>query len=201
MAGFGIAIPVGAIAVMIIQTGIRCGFRTGFMAGAGAASADFLYAVLAAFAGATLGQWIAPVAVPLKIVSAFVLMGLAGWGLWGSFQQKEGKASSIVSVNECTPWRTYVKFLALTVINPLTVIYFTAFILGKNLGNQESWRAIGWFIAGAGLSSLSWQSLLATVGSVARKNLSPRFQRGAVLFGNVIVLALGLSILYEVWVA
>ncbi|HNB51065.1 MAG TPA: LysE family transporter [Anaerolineales bacterium] len=199
LAGYGIAIPVGAIAVLIIQTGIRCGFRTGFMAGAGAASADFLYASLAAFAGATLVRLLEPIAVPLKVVSAFVLIGLAVWGLRGSFQKKETKEAAPKRVDECNPLRTYGQFLALTLINPLTVIYFAAYIIGRNLGALESWGAVGWFIAGAALSSLSWQTLLAIVGSVAHKSLPPGFQRGAVLLGNVIVLALGVWILVGVW--
>jgi len=48
LAGYGIAIPVGAIAVLIVDMGLRRGFGFGLMAGAGAATADFLYAGLAA---------------------------------------------------------------------------------------------------------------------------------------------------------
>jgi threonine/homoserine/homoserine lactone efflux protein len=51
IAGYGIAIPVGAIAVLIVQVGIRCGFRCAASAGAGAATADLLYALLAVTGG------------------------------------------------------------------------------------------------------------------------------------------------------
>ncbi|MGD8759913.1 MAG: hypothetical protein PVJ07_06640, partial [Anaerolineales bacterium] len=51
LAGLGVAVPVGAIAILIVDVGLRQGFSTAFMAGAGAASADFLYAGLAALAG------------------------------------------------------------------------------------------------------------------------------------------------------
>lgn len=54
VAGFGIAIPVGAIAVLILQTGIRQGFWSAFLAGAGATSADLIYAGLAVLGGAAL---------------------------------------------------------------------------------------------------------------------------------------------------
>jgi len=30
IAGYGIAIPVGAIAILIVEMGLRCGFRIGF---------------------------------------------------------------------------------------------------------------------------------------------------------------------------
>jgi threonine/homoserine/homoserine lactone efflux protein len=42
LAGYGIAIPVGAIAVLIIEVSIRRGLTSGLQAGAGAASADLL---------------------------------------------------------------------------------------------------------------------------------------------------------------
>lgn len=195
LAGYGIAIPVGAIAVLIIQAGIRCGFRTGLMAGAGAATADFLYAVLAAFAGATLVRWLEPIETPLRVVSACVLIGLGVWGLRQSFQKKESKGGREKKMEECRPVRVYGQFLALTLINPMTIIYFAAYIIGRNIGGLDSWGAVGMFVAGAGLASLSWQSFLAVVGSVAHKNLPPGFQRGAVVLGNLIVLGLGGSIL------
>jgi arginine exporter protein ArgO len=44
IAGYGIAIPVGAIAILIVQVGIKCGFRCAFAAGAGAATADLAHA-------------------------------------------------------------------------------------------------------------------------------------------------------------
>jgi hypothetical protein len=44
LAGYGIAIPVGAIAVLIIDVSIRRGLAIGMQAGAGAATADLIYA-------------------------------------------------------------------------------------------------------------------------------------------------------------
>ena len=52
IAGYGIAIPVGAISILIVNTSLRCGFGVGFMAGAGAATVDLLYASLAMLAAA-----------------------------------------------------------------------------------------------------------------------------------------------------
>jgi threonine/homoserine/homoserine lactone efflux protein len=63
LAGYGIAIPVGAIAILIVDMGLRRGFLSGFMAGAGAATADFIYALLAVIAGATLAMALAPYAL------------------------------------------------------------------------------------------------------------------------------------------
>ena len=97
VAGYGIAVPVGAIAILIIEVGLRRGFRLGFMAGAGAAAADFLYASLAAVAGGTLAAALASFALWLRAASALVLFGLGGYGLWQTrraAQSKEAKPTA-----------------------------------------------------------------------------------------------------------
>ena len=48
LAGWGVAIPLGAIGVMVVDLGMRGGLRPAAAAAAGVATADFLYAVLAA---------------------------------------------------------------------------------------------------------------------------------------------------------
>jgi hypothetical protein len=54
VAGYAIAIPVGAIAVLIVELGVRRGFRVAAAAGVGAGTADGLYAALAALGCAAL---------------------------------------------------------------------------------------------------------------------------------------------------
>ena len=65
--GFAIAIPVGAIAVLIIHTGLTRGLRVGIAAAAGAATADGIYSSIAVIAGigvtALIAPWIPPKAV------------------------------------------------------------------------------------------------------------------------------------------
>ena len=50
VAGLGIAVPVGAIAVLIVDLGMRQGFARAVPAAMGAASADLTYATIAALA-------------------------------------------------------------------------------------------------------------------------------------------------------
>jgi threonine/homoserine/homoserine lactone efflux protein len=77
LAGYGIAIPVVAIAVLIINTSMQCGFMCGAAAGAGAATADLLHASVAATAGAAASRFLAPSESPTRWVSGLVLLGLA----------------------------------------------------------------------------------------------------------------------------
>jgi threonine/homoserine/homoserine lactone efflux protein len=88
--------------------------------------------------------------------------------------------------------------VGITIINPLTVVYFTAFIIGRDAAAARfSLAANLLFILGVGLSSLSWQTLLAALGGIAGNRLSPRFQLLTTVLGNLLVVALGLRILWS----
>jgi threonine/homoserine/homoserine lactone efflux protein len=189
-AGYAIAIPVGAIAILILDVGIRRGLRPALAAGAGAASADGVYAFVAMAFGAALVGVIAPIERPLRVVSVIVLVAIAVRGLIASRgvpdpveadpAQREAVRRSVA--------RTYLQFLALTLLNPATVVYFAALILGLPEVGDDSGERLA-FVAGAFLSSLSWQSLLAVVGSVGHRRLSPRLRRATSIIGNLIILA------------
>lgn len=199
LAGYGIAVPVGAIAILIVDVGLRRGFPAAFMAGAGAATADFIYALLAVIAGATLAALLAPYATTLQIASAVVLLALGAYGLYQAWQMEVGEtaAAAPASAYHRSLGSTYLRFLGLTLLNPLTIAYFGALILGRDAAATITPLDRLLFVTGASLASLSWQTLLAGVGSLANQRLSPRFQRLTSFAGNLIVLLLGLRILAQ----
>jgi len=195
VAGYGIAIPVGAIAILIVETSLRQGFFTGFMAGAGAATADLVYATIAVLAGVAVAAALAPYATALKISSIIVLFALGSYGLWRGFDRRNQQSMPAEESDRRGRLRTYWKFLGLTLLNPLTVIYFGALILSRDPTANGTTAGRLAFIIGAALASLSWQSLLAGTGALAKRVLSPRFQLYASLLGNLVVIGLGLRIL------
>ena len=89
VAGYAIAIPVGAIAVLIIHTGLTSGLRQGLAAGAGAATADLIYATLAALAGAGVALLIGPLEAPLRLVGGIVLVLIGLYGLLTAWQSRD----------------------------------------------------------------------------------------------------------------
>jgi arginine exporter protein ArgO len=198
LAGYGIAIPVGAIAILILETGLRLGFQAGFAAGAGAATADFLYALLAALAGQALAQSVQPYAAGLRILSGLAVVALGAWGLWKLWRERSSPAGeaagSPAPAGAGSALGIYARFVGLTVLNPLTVTYFAALILGGGAGADSSWAGRAWFVLGATLASLSWQSLLAGVGALGHRRLSPSLRRVTGLAGNLIVVGLGIRL-------
>lgn len=191
LAGYAIAIPVGAIAVLIVELGIRRGFRVAAAAAAGAATADGLYALVAMAGGTAVAGALAPFEAPLRIVAAGVLVGIALRGLVWLLPGPRGVPSG--AHLPANPVAMYLRFVAITLLNPATVIYFAALILGRpSLSASPAERAA--FVVGAFVASLSWQLVLATIGAVAHHRLPPRFQLAISVFGNVLILALAIGV-------
>lgn len=194
LTGYGIAIPVGAIAVLIVGVGIRCGFMCGASAGAGAATADGVYATVAAAAGAAAAAALAPWAVPIRWISGSVLIALALLGL-SRARRPVQPAEAQLTLRRGELARTYRRFLGLTVINPMTIVYFGTMVLGSGVGTAPGPGEVAMFAIGAFAASLSWQTLLAAIGAIARHGLPAQFQSLAVVAGNIIILVLAMRII------
>ena len=80
-AGYAIAVPVGVIAVLIIETGMAGGLRRGLAAGAGAATVDLCYCTSALVIGGLLSQALTLILVPLQVLSGGVLIAIGVRGL------------------------------------------------------------------------------------------------------------------------
>jgi arginine exporter protein ArgO len=196
LAGYAIAIPVGAIAVLILETALKRGFWHGFAAGSGAATADLIYATIAATLGALVAQWLTPIAPFLKIVSAAFLLLLGARGLYQTWRVRNNHAALQGKEINASIGRTYATLLGLTILNPATIAYFTALILGGTVGTTPSAAEKVAFVLGAALASWSWQSLLAGIGALAHRHLPPSFRTWTSFVGNVIIMVLGVAILF-----
>ena len=192
LAGYGISIPFGGIAVLIVDVGLRKGFRRGFFAGAGAATADFLGALAVAIAGGILARALAPMSGALRVASGVGLIAMGAWGLWRNRAPKSAAARPARDLGDVG---TYVQFVGLTLVNPLTVAYFAAFVLGRGAEELSTWPARSAFVAGFALASLSWQTLLALFGAVTHHFVSPRMQKVLSAVGNLLVVALGVRMI------
>jgi arginine exporter protein ArgO len=193
LAGYGIAIPVGAIAVLILETGMRRGFRPAFAAGTGAAAADLTYAALAALAGPPIAAALSSFTLALRLGSAALLLAIGVRGLWAARRTAANPDAGGDPARGLL--RTFWQFLGLTLLNPLTVAYFAALVLGRGPENSLSPAGRLAFVAGAWLASWSWQTLLAASGALAQRILSRRARQLTSVAGSLVVIGFGLRIL------
>lgn len=192
--GFAIAIPVGNIAVLIIHTSLTSGLRAGFAAGAGTATADGIYATIAVFAGAAATAFIAPLVAPLQVIGGLFLVFLGLYGLMVAWQSRDRDTGAHLPAHRAHG-RTFLAVLALTLINPTTVIYFAtaALSVGRPFLGDLGESLV--FAGAAFVASLSWQSVLALFGAALGRGAGHRLRLPTALIGNLIVIVLGLFVL------
>lgn len=188
LAGYAIAMPPGAVATLIVQTGLRHGFRRAAAAGLGAASVDLAYGTLALVLGAAVATALADAVRPLRLVTAVALVGI---GLLGMRAAGRDAAEAGADVSPPGIRGTYLRFVGITLVNPATLGYFAAIAIGLG-GTATDGAAL--FVAGVFLSSASWQLMLASLGGTLHGRLGPRAHGALVVGGNLIVIGLGLGI-------
>jgi arginine exporter protein ArgO len=191
-AGLAVAVPLGPIGVMIVDTGIRGGARPALAAGLGTATVDGLYATAAALFGAAIGAFLAPAADPLRIAAAALLAGI---GLYGLLRLWRGETRAAEPMAPPPAHHVFARFFALTAVNPATAATFAALMLGLPAVADGSAADRAVFVAGAFLASLAWQSTLAGSGALLGHRLPASGRRWTSLAGNLIILALAVGLL------
>jgi len=176
--GWAIAVPIGAVGAFLVALTARTSWRIGAAAALGVASVDGVYAALAVAGGAALAALLEPVASPLRVVSAVVLLVIAGLTAVHAW----ATAGTARSVRPVSPARAYLLFLGITAVNPTTVVYFAAVVLG-NRGLVANAAEGVVFVVAAFVASASWQ--LALAGGGAALGALATSHRGRLVTGLV----------------
>ncbi|MFJ3792916.1 lysine transporter LysE [Kitasatospora sp. NPDC090091] len=213
-AGLGVAVPLGAVGVLLLEEGRR-GRAAAVSAASAVAFVDMAYAALATALGSRLASalsgweaWArAAAAVVLAVVAVRGLLGLrrapavgaepAPGAAAGSGPGPEDAGAAVAASGR--PGRVFLRFAALTAVNPTTALYFAALVTGGGAGalSGGSYGAAtgAAFVAGVLVASLMWQQLLAAVGVSLGARLSPRVRRVTYCVGY------GLVVYYAVCMA
>lgn len=195
-AGLGVAIPVGAIAVLILRVGVVHGLRSAFAAAAAVALVDATYCGIAVATGSALSSTIESWGATPRYVSGAVIVAIGvrqlvialhGFG-------RRRAAGEGLAVGRPGAWVVFGRFVALTAINPLTLVYFLA-LAGAVRTRSDSALAPVVFVAAVGLASLVWQTGLAVAGSTLGASLRPRAVEALGVAASAIIVALGLAVL------
>ncbi|MEU5539142.1 LysE family transporter [Streptomyces sp. NPDC020362] len=198
LAGYGIAVPVGAVGTYLVSLTARTSLRTGACAALGVASADGLYALLAAAGGSALAGALRPVLSPLRWVSALVLAAIAvRGGLLALRQYRAQRLTTRPERPDPGAARAYLGLLGITLLNPVTVVYFAALVLGTS--TPEAVRPVeqAAFVVAAFAASASWQLLLAGGGALLGRALTGHRGRLATALlssGVMLVLAVRMTV-------
>jgi putative LysE/RhtB family amino acid efflux pump len=170
-AGFMVSMQLGPLSLFLIRSTLRGTLAIGLSIGAGIAIVDALYAATGA-AGAAPVLSIDSVRTVFGLVGATVLVALGTRTLWSAFRVRlGGETNSEVA----SPRRAFVTSLAATASNPLTIASWAAvFAAASTAGIASSTDSALAFVAGVGLGSMAWVTILALGVAAARARVGPR---------------------------
>ncbi|MEU1571467.1 LysE family transporter [Streptomyces collinus] len=175
LAGYGIAVPVGAVGTYLVSLTARTSLRTGVCAALGVATADGLYALAATLGGTALASALRPALGPLRWVCVLVLLALAAWGAVTAVREYRGhRLATRTAPAPPGPARAFLGLLGITLLNPTTVIYFAALVVGSQATGPAGPLEQGVFVLAAFAASASWQVLLAGSGALLGRALTGR---------------------------
>jgi threonine/homoserine/homoserine lactone efflux protein len=181
LAGLGVALPLGAVGVLIVQEGLTGGWRPASAAATGVALVDGAYAVAAVAAGAAVATALTGLERTVQLVGAAVLLAVAVRGLL-----------ALRTPPRTTPGapapgvRVLRRFVALTAVNPMTAVYFV--VLTTGLGDVVAGPASrAAFAVGVLLASLAWQLTLAGAASLAGARLPSWLRVATSVAGHLLV--------------
>jgi threonine/homoserine/homoserine lactone efflux protein len=197
--GVVIATQFGAVSALLLETAVRAGPRAGAAAGLGIASVDMAYATGAVVAGGAARAGLAAHLAEVRAVAAVILALVGVHGLWaltrGSSRDQRAEAPTLgdVSWRFGVPSAQYVRFVGLTAINPMTIVYFGSVTASLSLSGVAEGVA---FLVGAGTASALWHLALSLAAGHAGRRFTPRIRRVVSIAGRlaVVVMAIRLAI-------
>jgi threonine/homoserine/homoserine lactone efflux protein len=166
LVGIIIAIPAGPVGVLCIRRTIFHGRRAGFVSGLGAATADAVFGIIAAFGLTVVSDLLLDYRDWLRIgggalllyigITAFTADPLAG-------TQTQRDPEDLLN--------DYLSTFALTITNPITILAFLAIFAGIGFTGEEATIGRGAILVlGVWLGSLWWWAALSLGAGMMRRS-------------------------------
>ncbi|TDD80877.1 lysine transporter LysE [Actinomadura darangshiensis] len=170
VAGLGIAMQVGAVAVYLLLLSSTAPVRVGAAAALGVATVDGLYSALAVAVGGAVSRVIEPIVDPLRWIAAAVLLWIAVRVVTDAVRAKDGPTSLSTS-GTSSPGRAYLRLIGITVMNPGTVLYFAAIVIGSRFDAFDAVDRSAFAVAAFAASAV-WQLAVVVTGSALGRVLT-----------------------------
>ncbi len=188
IAGLGVALPLGAIGVLLLHEGFTHGWRPAAAGATGVALVDLVYAGAAVAAGAAITTALGGHEDAVRWIGAAILIAVAVHGVRGLRRPAAGTA---LADGARAPLAVLARFVGFTAVNPLTAVYFAVLATGLAVTGVRAGAA---FALGVFLGSWGWQLALAGAGALAGERLPAGVRTGVSLIGYAIVLGYALRL-------
>ena len=201
--GLAVAAPVGAMGVLCMQRTLSRGWRAGMLTGLGIATADGLYAAMAAFGIGALSSLLVAWQTPLRVVGGLALIALGVRAALAPARACDasdspdtgtpvGRRGSAFQASDAAEMAAaYAGAVGLTLTNPMTIIAFGAIFAGAGLVAQPGLASAALATAGVASGSLCWWAILVSGIALARRAVGNHLLAGINVFSGCIVALFG----------
>jgi threonine/homoserine/homoserine lactone efflux protein len=184
--GFSIAAPVGPIGILCIQRTLSGGNVQGLVTGLGAATADALYGLIAAFGLTFISNFLVDQSIWFRIIGGLFLCYL---GIRAFLRKPQDQT---VSAANSTTLSAYGTTFFLTLTNPMTILFFAAIFAGLGIVSESiQYVSAGLMVIGVFTGSGAWWLLLSGATGIFRNKISERKLALVNKISGVIILAFG----------
>ncbi|MGB3307206.1 MAG: LysE family transporter [Thermomicrobiales bacterium] len=193
--GVVLAAPIGPINVEIIVRGVRNGFRSGWLLGIGALTADTIYAALVVSGLTPLAD--RPVLrIPLYLAGA-IMLGYVGW----SSVRRALHGELVDEADAAAPrnGRNYITGFLLAAFNPMGIVYWLSVGAGLVADAVNRVGRIGApvLVGGVFLGILAWVTAISLVAQVSRRIVTGNGMRWITGLSGVLVIGFAVWFLWQ----
>ncbi len=163
--GFLMAVPIGPIGIMCIRKTLTEGRLRGMIIGLGAATADLLYASIAAFGFTYISGMLSSQRIWIRLIGGALLLfiGIKTFHTTPTDPKKHIHSSGIFG--------SYISAVILTLTNPLTIFAFIGVFSALGLANEASIFSGSTLVLGVFIGSCLWFLSLSSAVRLFRKKL------------------------------
>ncbi len=166
--GFSIAAPVGPIGVLCIRRTLNGGMISGIASGLGAATADAIYGLIAAFGITAVSSLLLEQSFLLRLCGGLFLLYMGV----NIYRSQPTDISATAGTRRVGDWGSAF-FLTLT--NPLTILSFAAVFAGFGVGDTPgNYGSAGMLVGGVFIGSLLWWVVLSGTIGFFRNRFDPQ---------------------------
>ena len=187
-----IAAPVGPTGVLCMQRTLAGGRLYGFVSGLGASTAHAIFGSIAAFGLTFISTFLAEQQFWFRLISGIFICYLGA------------RVFLLVPAERTTPVRSvgyvggYASIFFLTLLNPITALFFVAVfpVLG-HVGQGASYASASTLVLGVFAGSTLWWFVLSTLTSIFRERVGLSTLRWVNRISGVMIILFGVMILFS----
>ena len=166
LVGIAASVPVGPVAILVVQKTLSKGYKAGFVTGLGASVVDTLFAVIAVFALAVTQKFLNDHQIVILLAGGGILVGIGlSMALKDPFRKMRADGTSKASAAD------FLQAVFMTISNPGAIFVMLALFafFGITDDSPSSWRVLPILLSVAAGSVAYWFLLSWGLGKFRNK--------------------------------